>query len=73
MFLNWGLFVEDFPEEILQDLHRTDRDQAFVEIRKSHLYKRGTAHNLERISHSADGIGYWPIHLIDFHDVPDSM
>ena len=43
LFLNWGIFAENFPEAILQDLH--SNYPAIVNIRKSHLYK-------ERIDYS---------------------
>ena len=33
LFLNWGIFAENFPEEILQDLHFNNPDEAFVNIR----------------------------------------
>ena len=39
LFLNWGIFAENFPEEILQDLHSSNPVEAIVNIRKSHLYK----------------------------------
>ena len=71
MILSWGIFAENFPEEILQDLHKTNADEAFVNIRKSHLYQ-------EYISDTTGewdlriGLGHKPFHLVDFHDVPDS-
>ena len=68
LFLNWGIFAENFPEEILQDLHKTVSEEAYVNIRKSHLYKEGINPNTLRI-----GLGRKPFHLVDFHDVPDSM
>ena len=43
LFLNWGIFAENFPEAILKDLH--SNYPAIVNIRKSHLYK-------ERIDYS---------------------
>ena len=69
LFLNWGIFAENFPEEILQDLHSSNPDEAVVNIRKSHLYKERLYPNdsRERI-----GLGHRPTHLVDFHDVPDS-
>ena len=45
LFLNWGIFAENFPEEILQNLHSSNPDDAIVNIRKSYLYK-------EQINHS---------------------
>ena len=68
MFLNWGIFAENFPEEILQDLHKTDSEEVYVNIRKSHLYNEDITHNTVRI-----GLGRKLFHLVDFHDVPDSM
>ena len=66
LFLNWGIFAENFPEEILQNLHNSDTNAAIVNIRKSHLYKYPT-YSAQRI-----GLGQRPTHLVDFHDVPDS-
>ena len=45
LFLNWGIFAENFPEEILQDLLSNNPYEAIVNIRKNHLYK-------ERIDYS---------------------
>ena len=67
LILNWGIFAENFPEEILQDLHKTNNGEAFVNIRKSHLYHEDISYNTVRI-----GLGHKPFHLVDFHDVPDS-
>ena len=39
LFLNWGIFAENFPEEILKNLHSSNPDDAIVNIRKNYLYK----------------------------------
>ena len=67
MILNWGIFAENFPEEIVHDLHKTNADEAYVNIRKSHLYQEEIYYNTVQI-----GLGHKPFHLVDFHDVPDS-
>ena len=64
LFLHWGIFAEDFPEEILKYLHSDNT----VYIRRSHLYKEHIYYDQTRM-----GLGYRPFHLVDFHDVPDSM
>ena len=38
LFLNWGIFAENFPEEILKYLHSSNPDEAIVNIQKSYLY-----------------------------------
>ena len=68
LILNWGIFAENFPEEILQDLHKTHANEAFVNIRRSHLYKEKISYSTVRM-----GLGHQLSHLVDFHDVPDSM
>ena len=65
LFLHWGIFAENFPEEILQKLH--SKNNGTIEIRRSYLYKEQLAFNTLRI-----GLGHKPLHLINFHDVPDS-
>ena len=67
IYLHWAIFVENFPEEILNKLSGTDEE---VFIRRSHLYKEkpyDADHNVRRIA-----FGHRPIHLIDYYDVPDS-
>ena len=66
IYLHWAIFVENFPEEILNKLSGTDEE---VFIRRSHLYKEKpyADHNVRRIA-----FGHRPIHLIDYYDVPDS-
>ena len=39
LFLNWGIFAETFPEEILKYLHSNNPDEAIINIQKSYLYK----------------------------------
>ena len=82
LFLHWGIFAKSFPEEILENMHnrrvcmsRGTADSEVcndskVDIRRSYLYREQTSYynNERRI-----GLGYRPIHLVDFHDVPDSM
>ena len=82
LFLHWGIFAESFPEEILENLHRhsicTGRGTADseecndskVDIRRSYLYRERTSYFNDE---ARMGLGYRPIHLVDFHDVPDSM
>ena len=65
LFLHWGIFAEDFPEEILKNLHSDNSAEATIDIRRSYIYKDGK--ESERI-----GLGHKPFHLVDFHDVPDS-
>ena len=65
LFLHWGIFAEDFPEEILKNLHSDNSAEATIDIRRSYLYK-------ERRESERIGLGYKPFHLVDFHDVPDS-
>jgi len=67
LFLHWGIFAEDFPEEILKKLHSDNSAEATVDIRRSYLYKEDVFFDKGRI-----GLGYKPFHLVDFHDVPDS-
>ena len=72
LFLHWGIFAEDFPEEILENLHSDNSAEATVDIRRSYMYKEDVIpdsvyNDTERI-----GLGYKPFHLVDFHDVPDS-
>ena len=82
LFLHWGIFAESFPEGILFSLNRgrecisrgwADSQVCYdskVDIRRSYLYREQTSYyNNERRM----GLGYRPIHLVDFHDVPDSM
>ena len=65
VYLHWAIFVENFPEEILDKLNGTDDD---VIIRRSHLYnEKPFLEDYKRIA-----FGHRPIHLIDYHDVPDS-
>ena len=88
LFLHWGIFAESFhlgniisADEILRWKIRsvcTSRGtadteichDAKVDIRRSYLYR-------EQMSYLDDearmGLGYRPIHLVNFHDVPDSM
>ena len=82
LFLHWGIFAESFPEGILRNLHSRScihcrgtadskvYNDSKVDIRRSYLYREQTSYynNERRI-----GLGYRPIHLVDFHDVPDSM
>ena len=76
LFLHWGIFAENFPEEILQDLHSSNPEEAVVNIRKSHLYKERLYPNDRFVpqndSRERIGLGHRPTHLVDFHDVPDS-
>ena len=66
LFLHWGIFAEDFPEEILKNLHSDNSAEATVDIRRSYFYKEDVFLDKERI-----GLGSKPFHLVDFHDVPD--
>ena len=68
LFLHWGIFTENFPEEILKYLNSDNSAEATVNIRRSYLYKEEIFFDTTRI-----GLGYKPFHLVDFHDVPDSM
>ena len=67
LFLHWGIFAENFPETILQKLHNNNTDDT-VDVRRSFLYKEEVSFDVLRI-----GLGHKPFHLVDFHDVPDSM
>ena len=65
IYLHWAIFVENFPEEILNKLDGTDDE---VIIRRSHLYnEKPYFEDYKRIA-----FGHRPIHLIDYHNVPDS-
>ena len=70
LYLHWAIFVENFPEEILNKLNgtRSGTDDDVI-IRRSHLYneKPGYFEDYKRIA-----FGHRPIHLIDYHNVPDS-
>ena len=68
LYLHWAIFAESFPEGILQYLHSDNPAEATVDIRRSHLYSEQTYFETTRM-----GLGYKPFHLVDFHDVPDSM
>ena len=41
LFLHWGIFAEDFPEEILKNLHSDNSAEATIDIRRSYIYKDG--------------------------------
>ena len=69
MFLHWGIFAESFPEEILENLHNGNATEATVDIRRSYIYR-----DLDYYEEEARmGLGYRLLHLVDFHNVPDSM
>ena len=82
LFLHWGIFAESFPEEILENLHSRNcihcrgtadskvYNDSKVDIRRSYLYREQTSYYYDE---ARMGLGYRPIHLVDFHDVPDSM
>ena len=80
LFLHWGIFAESFPEEILENLHReclsrgtADSEvchDSKVDIPRSYLYREQTSFYYDE---ARMGLGYMPIHLVDFHDVPNSM
>ena len=73
LFLHWGIFAEDFPEEILKNLHSDNSAEATVDIRRSYLYnERVITYFDELLETKRVGLGYKPFHLVDFHDVPDS-
>ena len=73
LFLHWGIFAEDFPEEILKNLHSDNSAEATVDIRRSYLYKEHViTYSDELLQTKRVGLGYKPFHLVDFHDVPDS-
>ena len=69
LFLQWGIFAENFPDEILKNLHNDNTTEAIVNIRRSHIYRDVDYYDEE----ARMGIGYMPLHLVDFHNVPDSM
>ena len=75
IFLHWGIFVENFNSSMLKTLNETD-DEVF--IRRSHLYSEkiepngGMVQDASEKSKKRIGFGHRQIHLIDFHDVPDS-
>ena len=81
IFLHWGMFVENFDSSILKTLNETDDE---VIIRRSHLYSEkipeparigrdvSSENRTETIREKRVGFGSRLIHLIDFHDVPDS-
>ena len=68
LFLHWGIFAENFPDEILQNLHNDNTTEATVNIRRSHIYRDVDYYDEE----ARMGLGYMPLHLVDFHNVPDS-
>ena len=72
LFLHWGIFAEDFPEEILKNLHSDNSAEATVDIRRSYLYKEDVTSYFHKLDTERIGLGYKPFHLVDFHDVPDS-
>ena len=70
------MFVENFDSSILKTLNETDDE---VIIRRSHLYSEklpGPGRKGRDVSKTIHkkrvGFGSRLIHLIDFHDVPDS-
>ena len=75
IFLHWGIFVENFNSSMLKTLNETDDE---VIIRRSHLYSEkiepngGMGQDASEKSKKRIGFGHRQIHLIDFHDVPDS-
>ena len=76
IFLHWGIFVENFNSSMLKTLNETDDE---VIIRRSHLYNEkidepngGMGQDASETSKKRIGFGHRQIHLIDFHDVPDS-
>ena len=71
IFLHWGIFVENFNSSMLKILNETDDE---VIIRRSHLYseKIEASKTSNETSKKRIGFGHRQIHLIDFHDVPDS-
>lgn len=76
IFLHWGIFVENFNSSMLKILNETDDE---VIIRRSHLYSAridepngGMGQDDRETSKKRIGFGHRLIHLIDFHDVPDS-
>ena len=68
LYLHWGLFAENFPEEILKDLSGNKTDEKPINVRRSYLYNEDTMFDEKRI-----GLGRKSFHLVDFHDVPDGM
>ena len=69
LFLQWGIFAENFPDEILQNLHNDNTTAATVNIRRSYIYR-----DLDYYDEEARmGLGNMPVHLVDFHNLPDSM
>jgi len=74
LFLHLGIFAEDFPEEILKKLHIKNSAEATVDIPRSYLYKESVITYFDEFLETKRvGLGYKPFHLVDFHDVPDSM
>ena len=68
LILHWGLFAENFPEQILEEFEKNKTDEAVINIRRSHLYHEDISYDQRRM-----GLGRKPFHLIHFHDVPDGM
>ena len=76
LYLHWGMFAENFPEEILDRLNTTGSKKEGLKtrgglteeviIRRSHLYSEETMYDQKRI-----GLGSKPFHLVDFYDIPD--
>ena len=71
IFLHWGIFAESFDSSILKKLNATDDE---VIIRRSHLYNEIDRNSFEEtnVGKARIGFGHRLMHLIDFHDVPDS-
>ena len=70
VFLHWGIFVENFDDEVFNKLNDTDGE---VIIRRSHLYNELIDYDGDaNVAYKRIGFGNRPIHLIDFHDVADS-
>ena len=72
IFLHWGIFVENFNSSMLKTLNVTDDE---VIIRRSHLYNEVDKNSFEEsypVGKKRIGFGHRLMHLIDFHDVPDS-
>ena len=68
LFVHWGIFAENFSDEILQNLHNDNTTEATVNIRRSHIYR-----DLDYYEEEARmGLGSMLFHLVDFHNVPDS-
>ena len=68
LFLHWGLFAENFPEEEVAKLGNKTEEANGINIRRSHLYNEEIMFDRKRM-----GLGRKPFHLVDFHDVPDGM